>query len=203
MLQYLPTELITRGPNGIVSPGRGRVTFATFAPDKNAWFIRYDTKQCYWGPGVDRFPPTWKAVIRELEEGHPRKDECIDFVAFGLHDLLLVRFENGNSLMRLPEDPATRVRISKDLIEEVEERLAAGWTFGNRTTLCTVDTERWFLEWKRGSVAEFKFSMGLDHADELPRVQAVLNGVGNNAAAVTNSETAQLVSCTRRLKEAC
>lgn len=202
MLQFLPTELIIRGPDGLATPGRGRVIYATFAPNGTSWFIRYDTKQCYWN-GIETFPPTWQAVIHELEQGHPRKDECIDFVAFGLHDLLLVRFENGNSLMRLPGDPAIKARISKDLISEVEERLAAGWTFGNRTTLCTIDTERWFLEWKRGSVAEFKFSMGLDHADELPRVRDVLNGVGNNAAAVTNSETVQLVSCIKPLKKSC
>lgn len=151
MLPHLSTQLITRR-NGLVEPGRGRVTFATFAPNGTSWFIRYDIKQCLWGPAVESFPPTWQTVVRGLEQSHPRKDKYIDFVAFGLHDLLLVRFENGNSLMQLPEDPAMKARISKDLIKKVEERLAAGWTLGNRTTLCTIDTERWFVEWKRGSV---------------------------------------------------
>lgn len=201
MISHLNTELVSVR-DGQIQAGRGRVKFAAFAPNCTSWFIRYDSQLCLWGPARDTFPSTWQSLISELEQTHSRKDECVDFVAFGLHDLLLVRFENGNSLMWLPDNPAMRARISGGLIKEVEERLASGWTFGNRTTLCTFDAERWFLEWKKVSAAVFSYSMGVDQQDDLARVKAVLSGVGNDAAAVARAETGQLVSRIRCIEKA-
>ncbi|KAI1329215.1 hypothetical protein F5Y16DRAFT_397678 [Xylariaceae sp. FL0255] len=147
-----------------------------------------------WGPNPSTFPSTWRALIAGLEKNHPRKDECIAFVAFGLHEILFVRFENGNSLMLLPDAPSLRNRISPDLIREVEERLATGWTFGDRNTLCAFDTNRWFLEWKRGIVAEFRYNLGSGERDrqDLERVNRVLSGVGSDAAAVATLTAANL-----------
>jgi hypothetical protein len=142
---------------------------------------------------------TWQNLVRELEATHPRKDECIDFVAFGVHDILLIRYENGRSQMILPEQPALRSQISTELIGEVDERLQAGWTLGNRTSLCSFDTNRWFIEWRRGTSSEFRFSLGLEDKDiaDLERVKRVLSGVGSNAAEVINSQTAALVGPAR------
>ncbi|KAI1264467.1 hypothetical protein F5Y18DRAFT_82606 [Xylariaceae sp. FL1019] len=204
MMPHLNTEIVTRGSNGLAQMGHGRVTSVAFAPNGTSWFIRYDTKQCLWGPHPDAFPSTWRSIIDDLERNHPRKDECIDFVAFGLHELLLVRFENGNSMMFLPDNPAVRNQISAEFIKEVEERLAAGWTLGNRTTLCAFDTNRWFIEWRRGSDAVFKYSMGLGdrNQEDLARVQKVLSGAGNNPAAVANNEAAQLAAANGRFATA-
>ncbi|TGJ80977.1 hypothetical protein E0Z10_g7782 [Xylaria hypoxylon] len=196
MLPYLQAEHLTISPDGICHPGHGRVTFVAFGPGGTCWFIRYSTNQTLWGPNVEAFPSTWRSLVDELERTHPRKDECIDFVAFGLHELLLVRFENGNSLMLLPEDPEVRCRISTDLIQEVEERLAAGWTLGNRTTLCKFDTNCWFLEWKRGTSAEFSYNMGSGERSKQDeeRVTKVLSGVGNDTALVASHQNAQLIA---------
>ncbi|KAI1125533.1 hypothetical protein F5Y10DRAFT_227294 [Nemania abortiva] len=196
MLPYLQAQSTVIGSDGLVRLGRGRATFAAFAPDGTCWFIRYSTNQCLWGPDPKDFPSTWRTVIADLEQTHPRKDECIDFVAFGLHELLLLRFENGNSLMLLPDDPAVKSRISPSLIKEVEERLAAGWTLGNRTTLCSFDTNRWFIEWKRGTMAEFRYNMGEGEksAKDMERVTKVLQGVGNDAALVASHQNAQLMA---------
>ncbi|KAI0907144.1 hypothetical protein F4823DRAFT_604026 [Ustulina deusta] len=196
MLPYLQTQSTVVGPDGLCHLGRGRATFVAFAPGGAGWFIRYNTNQTLWGPSFDAFPSTWKSLVDDLEKNHPRKDECIDFVAFGLHGLLLVRFENGNSLMLLPEDPAARSRISTDLIKEAEERLAAGWTLGNRTALCEFDTNRWFVERKRGTTAEFRYSMGDGERSRqnMERVTKVLSGVGNDAALVASHQNAQLVA---------
>ncbi|KAK9413171.1 hypothetical protein SUNI508_11947 [Seiridium unicorne] len=120
---------------GLVRMGRGHATSLAFGPGGTCWFVRYNTNQCIWGPDISAFPSTWKSLIGNLERSHPRKDECIEFVAFGQYEILLVRFENGNSHMALPDDPAVRSQISSGLIQEVEERLAGGWTLGNRTAL--------------------------------------------------------------------
>lgn len=175
------------------------MTFVAFAPNGVGWFIRYSSKQCIWGPEASSFPTTWNSLIQELESTHPRKDECIDFVAFGPHDLLLVRYENGRSQMILPEDPVTRSRISAELVREAEERIHAGWTLGNRTTLCSFDTNRWFIEWRRGTSSEFRFSMGLGDRErgDLERVKKVLSGVGSDGAQVVDKQTAQLVGPAR------
>ena len=197
MVPFLHTQLITVASDGLARPGRGRVTSVAFAPNGISWFVRYDSKVCIWGPEISTFPSTFQYLVHELETNHPRKDECIDFVAFGLHDLLLVRYENGNSSMILPDNPAIRSQISSELIQGVEDRLQAGWTLGNRTTLCGFDTNRWFIEWRRGSSAEFSYSLGINEDEDLERVKKVLSGVGSDANAVRNNETAQLVSRTR------
>lgn len=197
MVPFLHTQLITVASDGLARPGRGRVTSVAFAPNGISWFVRYDSKVCIWGPEISTFPSTFQYLVHELETNHPRKDECIDFVAFGLHDLLLVRYENGNSSMILPDNPAIRSQISSELIQGVEDRLQAGWILGNRTTLCGFDTNRWFIEWRRGSSAEFSYSLGINEDEDLERVKKVLSGVGSDANAVRNNETAQLVSRTR------
>ncbi|KAI1310669.1 hypothetical protein F5Y03DRAFT_345184 [Xylaria venustula] len=196
MLPFLQTQNTYVGTDGLAHVGRGRATFVAFVPGGTCWFIRYSTNQCIWGPSIDLFPSTYRSLVAELERDHPRKDECIDFVAFGQHELLLVRFENGNSLMLQPENPAVRSRISAELVREVEERLAAGWTFGNRTTLCEFDTNRWFIEWKRGTMAEFRFNMGGGEKSkqDQERVLKVLNLVGNDAALVASHQNAQLIA---------
>lgn len=199
MVPELSTKVVTVGSNGLAVPGRGRATFVAFAPNGISWFIRYSTKLCLWGPNESSFPSTWQSLVDDLERNHPRKDECIEFVAFGLHDILLVRFENGNSQMILPENPAVRSRISAELIQEVKDRLQAGWTLGNRTTLCAFDTNRWFIEWKRGSSAVFAYNMGTGEAanEEQGRVQKVLSGVGSDAGLVASEQNAQLVGSAR------
>ncbi|KAI0545782.1 hypothetical protein F4679DRAFT_559807 [Xylaria curta] len=196
MMPYLHTQNTAVGSDGLAHPGRGRVTFVAFAPDGKCWFIRYSTGQCLWGPGPQTFPSTWRSIVDDLERNHPRKDECIEFVAFGPHELLLIRFENGNSHMALPDNPTVRSHISRELIQEIEGRLTAGWTFGNRTTLCNFDTNRWFIEWKRGTSAEFRFSMGSGERSnqDKERVMKVLSGVGNDAALVASHQNAQLVA---------
>jgi hypothetical protein len=65
----------------------------------------------------------------------------------------------------------------------------------DRTTLCQWDQERYFIEWKRETVAEFRFNMGAGRQEDLARVKSVFNGVGNDEAAVRQSQNAQLVSC--------
>lgn len=194
MMPELQTQLI-RKVGGLAQPGRGRVVFVAFDPNGAGWFVRYRTNICLWSR-LEDFAEPFGTLVTELERTHPRKDECLDFVAFGLFGILLVRFENGNSIMRLPQDARLRSQISKELIEEVESRLQAGWTFGNRTTLCTIDKDRWFIEWRRGTFSEFRFHMG--HAEgskeAQQRVLDVLSGVGNNPAAVMNGDTAALVS---------
>lgn len=196
MVPFLHTQLAVVGSNGLVSVGRGHVTFVSFVPDGTGWFARYSSNQCIYGPDISAFPSTWKVLVHELEQNHPRKDECIDFAAFGQHELLLVRFENGNSQMVLPEDLAVRSRISAELVREVEERLADGWTFGNRTTLCGFDTKRWFIEWVRGSSAIFRYNTGDGEKskEDLERVKSVLSGVGSDAALVASHNNAHLVS---------
>ncbi|TRX89637.1 hypothetical protein FHL15_009387 [Xylaria flabelliformis] len=204
MMPYLHTQNTTIGSDGLAHPGRGRAIFVAFAPGGTCWFIRYNTRQCLWGPDLPAFPSTWRSIVNDLERNHPRKDECIEFVAFGQHELLLLRFENGNSLMVLPENPVVRSRISAELIQEVEGRLAAGWTFGNRTTLCEFDTNRWFIEWKRGTIAEFRFSMGSGERSnqDKERVMKVLSGIGNDAALVASQQNAQLIAATGAFAQA-
>ncbi|KIV78263.1 hypothetical protein PV11_09996 [Exophiala sideris] len=194
MVPFLHTQLITVGSDGLARAGRGRATFVAFAPNGIGWFIRYDSQQCIYGDPLSSYPSTFQALVRELENTHPRKDECIDFVAFGQHDMLLVRFENGNSHMALPEDPAVRSQISQELIAEVQSRLQAGWTLGNRTTLCEFDTNRWFIEWKRGTMAEFRYSMGIGQTQDLETAKRVLSGVGSDAGLVARNETNQLIA---------
>ncbi|KAF7531445.1 hypothetical protein G7054_g8856 [Neopestalotiopsis clavispora] len=196
MVPFLHTQLTVVGSNGLASLGRGHVTFVSFVPDGTGWFARYSSNQCMYGPDISAFPSTWKVLVHELEQNHPRKDECIDFAAFGQHELLLVRFENGNSQMVLPEDLAVRSRISAELVREVEERLADGWTFGNRTTLCGFDTRRWFIEWIRGSSAIFRYNTGDGEKskEDLERVKSVLSGVGSDAALVASHNNAHLIA---------
>ncbi|GAW12815.1 hypothetical protein ANO14919_021860 [Xylariales sp. No.14919] len=196
MMPYLYAQNSAVGPDGLPRPGRGRPSFVAFAPGGTCWFIRYSTNQCLWGPGPQAFPSTWRSLVDDLERSHPRKDECIEFVAFGQHEVLLVRFENGNSLMLLPDNPALRSRVSTDLVKEVEERLAAGWTLGNRTALCEFDTNRWFIEWKRGTMAEFRYNMGPGEKSkrDMERVSKVLSGEGNDAALVASHQSAQMAA---------
>lgn len=199
MIPFLHTQLITVASDGLARPGRGRVTSVAFAPNGISWFARYHTNVCIWGPDINSFPSTFQYLVHELENNHPRKDECLDFVAFGAHEFLLVRYENGNTSMILPQNPAVRSQISTELIQGIEEKLQGGWTIGNRTSLCGFDTNRWFIEWKRGGSAQFAYSTGLGEStkQDLERIQKVLSGVGSNAAAVMNNQTAQLVSIAR------
>ncbi|KAK6068006.1 hypothetical protein SCUP234_11340 [Seiridium cupressi] len=194
MIPFLQTQITTIGPDGLVRMGRGRATSLAFGPGGTCWFVRYNTNQCIWGPDISAFPSTWKSLIGDLERSHPRKDECIEFVAFGQYEILLVRFENGNSHMALPDDPAVRSQISSGLIQKVEERLAGGWTLGNRTALCEFDTTRWFIEWKRGTSAIFSYSMGDGEGSKevLEMVKKVLSGAGNDAGLVASHQNAQL-----------
>ncbi|KAK9776212.1 hypothetical protein SCAR479_07118 [Seiridium cardinale] len=196
MIPFLQTQITTIGPDSLVRMGRGRAISVAFGPGGTCWFIRYNTNQCIWGPDISAFPSTWKSLIGDLERSHPRKDECIEFVAFGQHEILLVRFENGNSHMALPDDPAVRSQISSGLIQEVQERLAGGWTLGNRTALCEFDTARWFIEWKRGTSAIFSYSMGDGEGskEDLEMAKKVLSGAGNDAGLVASHQNAQLIA---------
>lgn len=172
--------------------GRGSVRYVTFGQN-NAWFARYSSNVCIWGPTIEAFPKTFQDVVTALEKT-PRKDEAIDFVSFGMHELLLLRFENGNAKLILSDDPAVQARCSQTLIADVNKKLEEGWTIGNRTSLCPYDPEAYFIEWKRGTVATFSFNLGPGRQEELARVKNVLDGVGNDAYAVAKVQNAQLVS---------
>ena len=123
----------------------------------------------------------------------PRKDECIEFVAFGMHEPLLLLFETGNAKPIVSDDVKVQEKYSMPLIENINGKLAEGWTVGNRTTLCPYDPGAYFIEWKRGTVATFSFNMGAGRQEDLARVKSVLDGVGNNEAAVARSQNVQLV----------
>lgn len=73
----------------------------------------------------------------------------------------------------------------------------AGWfiRYNTNQTLCVFDTNRWFVEWKRGTTAEFRYSMGDGERSrqDMERVTKVLSGVGNDAALVASHQNAQLV----------
>jgi len=97
-------------------------------------------------------------------------------------------------MRRLSDDENLREKCSGALVDEVNKRLEEGWTLGNRTTLCHCDPERYFIEWKRGTQAEFRFNLGRGREEDLARVKSVLDGVGNDEAAVQRSMNAQLVS---------
>ncbi|KAL0956956.1 hypothetical protein HGRIS_003057 [Hohenbuehelia grisea] len=193
LLPFLKTQHVVDRPSE--GTPRGSCQYVAFTPKGSAWFARYSNKTCLWGP-PDALPSTFLNVVADLEAHHPRKDECIDFAVFGAHELLLLRFENGNSGMFLPDDPNLRRRISPDLVVEVEDRLKDGWTLGNRTALCHFDSARWFIEWKRGASAEFKYSAGEGDAasEDLKRISKVLSGVGNNATLVADHQAADLAA---------
>lgn len=87
-----------------------------------------------------------------------------------------------------------REKCSTALVEEINKKIEEGWTFGNRTTLCHYDPERYFIEWKRGTQVKFRFNLGRGREDDLASVKSVLDGVGNDEAAVQRSMNAQLVS---------
>ncbi|KAI3330477.1 hypothetical protein F4824DRAFT_341072 [Ustulina deusta] len=74
----------------------------------------------------------------------------------------------------------------------------AGWfiRYNTNQTLCVFDTNRWFVEWKRGTTAEFRYSMGDGERSrqDMERVTKVLSGVGNDAALVASHQNAQLVA---------
>lgn len=60
----------------------------------------------FGGPEINAFPKTFRDVVQTLEREVARKDEVLDFVGFGLHEMLLVRFENGKSkLMSVSPNP--------------------------------------------------------------------------------------------------
>ncbi|KAL0958712.1 hypothetical protein HGRIS_014042 [Hohenbuehelia grisea] len=177
-------------------PGRGYCQFVAFAPDGVSWFARFSSKTSLCGPARETLPATFRAIIADLDAHHPRQDACLDFVAFGAHDVVLVRFENGNSGMFLPEGKEARKGIDPGFVVEVEDRLKDGWTFGNRTTLCQNDSARWFIEWRRGPTAEFRFSTGEGEAakEVLTRINKVLSGEGNNAAMVADHQAADMIA---------
>lgn len=192
MHPYLEKELLVYGPNSTTSLGRGTLKFVSFPPNGKGWFARYSNNVCLWGPSEAEMTPTFRALVANLEAGHPRKDECIDFVSFGAHDTLAVRYENGKSFFYVADDPSEAAKVSQQLLGDINGRLEDGWTFGNRTTLCGWDTNRWFIEWKKGNQAEFCYSMGVGEKEDLEKVSEVLNapsGAGN-----VNNNLAGLVS---------
>lgn len=184
MLPWLSTDVL----------GRGSVKYVAFAPSNNAWFARYSNNDILFGHEMTDFPSTFQDIVTSLCESHPREDKAIDFVTFGAHDMIIVRYENGNSQLVLPTDEDVRGKSSQALIDLINKKLEEGWTVGNRTTLCQWDPERYFIEWKRGTTAEFNFNMGAGRQEDLARVKSVLDGVGNDEAAVRQSQNATLVS---------
>ena len=173
-----------------LQPLRGPIRSLGFGP-RETWFIRYILGKNRFGPTLAALPSSLRSVIISLET-HPRKDSFIEFVAFGAHDSVLVRYEDGYSQFVLSTEPGAG-EVSAKFIEHVEERLAQGWTVGNRTALCHWDSARWFIEWIRGSSAQFDFEMGEGREEDENRVLAVLGGVGNDVAMVERVQNAHIV----------
>jgi hypothetical protein len=124
----------------------------------------------------------WVDIVTELREAEniPRNEHAIDFVTFGCHDLLILRFENGNAQIHGPDDEEELAKC-QPVIDLVQENLNDGWTVGNRTTLCQYDPTQYFIEWKKGNQSNFAFNVGT--VENKDRVLKVLNLVGNDAAA--------------------
>jgi hypothetical protein len=172
--------------------GRGRPFHVAFAPG-GMWFIRFKpigsgAATTVWGPACAKaeppvYPSSWVSLVDELRDAPnvPRDEHAIDFVTFGCHDLIIVRFENGNAQICPPSDPALRAKCSETVIKLVEEKIKEGWTVGNRTTLCQYDPEQYFIEWRKGTQANFAFNVGTQ--ENVTRVKNVLDLVGNDAAA--------------------
>lgn len=159
-----------------------------------SYFVRYDRGTCLWGSDLETVPVTFRQVCEELQQTHQRQDECIDFVAFGLHDMLLIRYENGKSQLVVSEEPAKRALCSQALIEAVEQRIADGWTFGDRSSLCHCDARCYFIEWQKGSAAEFSYDFGSEERlDDLRIVQSVLSGEGNDVEYVRRCQAEEVV----------
>jgi hypothetical protein len=190
MLPWLQTQLLDH--NNLL--GRGSVKYVAFAPSNDAWFARYTNNQILFGPTLEAMPSTFQDIVKSLADTHQRKDHALDFVTFGAHEMIIVRYENGNSQLVLPTDETLRAQSNQALVDLVNKKLEEGWTVGNRTTLCQWDPERYFIEWKRGTVAEFNFNMGAGRTEDLARVKSVLDGVGNDENAVRRSQNATLVS---------
>ncbi|KAK3078243.1 hypothetical protein LTS18_008081 [Coniosporium uncinatum] len=109
--------------------------------------------------------------------------------------MLLIRYENGNSQLVVSEEPAKRALCSQALIEAVEQRIADGWTLGDRSSLCHWDARCYFIEWQKGSAAEFSYDFGCEERlDDLRMVQSVLSGEGNDVEYVRRYQAEEVAA---------
>lgn len=136
MISWLNTDLL----------GRGSCKFVAFAPSNGTWFARYSNNVCLFGPELGDFPYTFSDIVKSLHETHQRKDQALGFVTFGVYEIIILSYENGNSQLVLPTDEELRAKSSPALVDEINTRLVEGWTVGDRTTLCQWDPERYFIE---------------------------------------------------------
>jgi hypothetical protein len=187
--RYCPIDLLPLIQVDLL--GRGRPTHVAFGPG-GMWFVRFkgitsNIGTTIWGPATAAATPpiysqNWVDIVLELRaaDNIPRNEHVIDFVTFGCHDLLILRFENGNAQIRGPADEELLAKC-QPVIDLVREKLNDGWTVGNRTTLCQYDPTQYFIEWKKGVQCNFAFNVGTEENKE--RVLNVLNLVGNDPAA--------------------
>lgn len=54
----------------------------------------------------------------------------------------------------------------------MKTKLEAGWTVGNKTTLCQWDPEQYFIEWKKETQVDYDFMVGTP--EEFVRVMNVV-----------------------------
>ncbi|KAF1988629.1 hypothetical protein K402DRAFT_402804 [Aulographum hederae CBS 113979] len=169
-----PKVMIEHLENKFETGQRGAVKFLSFHPDGNSWFIRYDRgNTCY----LTDQPKTFTDMVTELQE-LPRAADLIDMCVYGHDDVLLVRFENGNSAIYTPEDPVKLNRVSQQLVNICNQRIADGWTFGDRTTLCPWDSRNYFIEWVKGTSAVFTYET--NDQEMTNTISSILNGEGND-----------------------
>jgi len=198
--RYGPVDLIPLVKVDLL--GRGRPMHVAFGPG-GMWFARFKgvtsaIGTTLWGPATTEATPpvyskNWINIIEELRaaENIPRDEHAIEFITFGCHDLLILRYENGNAQIYGPDDEEELAKC-QPVIDLVREKLNDGWTVGNRTTLCQYDPTQYFIEWKKGGQANFAFSVGTE--ENKNRVLNVLNLVGNDAAAQAIAEQTSLVT---------
>lgn len=182
--------------------GRGRPEHIAYGPG-GMWFARFkgisiEAKTTIWGPATEKAEPpiyssTWVDLVEELRAAPniPKDEGCVDFVTFGCHEQLIVRFENGNTLMYVTDDPEVRAKCSEGVITLVTERIADGWTVGNGTTLCQYDPEQYVIEWKKGTQTYYTFNIGTE--ENTTRVKNVVTLVGHDAAAQATMDSAAIV----------
>lgn len=169
------------------------------------WFHRYTNGTVNWSnekrSGTELMGAAFHAAVNQVRLENPeRKEHCITFVTFGYANTVLMRFENGNC--RLCWEGATtqwdgihppdHPYLDGEMAGEIARRTKDKWILGENTTLCQTDKTKYFLEWYRGSEAQYFYKLGDDQLHE--RIGGIIRGEGNNHRTVANAQNMQLVS---------
>lgn len=184
--------------------GRGRPVHIAYGPG-GMYFARFkaigsEAGTTVWGPPCEEaLPPVystnWVNIVKALRahEGVPKNEGAVDFVAFGCHDLLLIRYENGNAELHISDEPELAEKC-KDLevVKLCVEKFNDGWTVGNKSSLCQRDATQYFIEWKKGTQTFYNFNIGT--AEETQRVKDVITLVGHDANAQAVNDRVAIVS---------